>query len=158
MAIKVIDDCMNMTESYGEVCIRCNKCNRFGEQLYQLTCTKEQLLLIARCIEDISRFASGQPELHNTVVHMLAQTDGDCIMRDEANERLHQAKAALLPNLHEHSYLKYNSTPLIGNTYQIYREIYHRIAIDDNWNNVYSGSTLPSGDMGAIEVKKLQNK
>jgi hypothetical protein len=33
--------------------------------LYQITVNRRQLELIARCLEDISRFAAGQPELRN---------------------------------------------------------------------------------------------
>ena len=25
----VLDDCKNLKESYGEICVRCNKCGRF---------------------------------------------------------------------------------------------------------------------------------
>ena len=33
---------------------------------YQITLTEEQLMLMARCVEDCSRFAAGQTELGNT--------------------------------------------------------------------------------------------
>lgn len=46
---------------------------------------------------------------------------------------------------------------LIGNTYQIYRSILHQLAIDENWNNVYSNITLPSGDMGTIKVERVDD-
>lgn len=26
----VADDCKNLEDSYGEICVRCNKCGRFG--------------------------------------------------------------------------------------------------------------------------------
>ena len=28
----VTDDCKNLEESYGEICVRCNKCGRFDEE------------------------------------------------------------------------------------------------------------------------------
>lgn len=28
-----LDDCQNLDESYGEICVRCNKCGRFGPGL-----------------------------------------------------------------------------------------------------------------------------
>lgn len=46
---------------------------------------------------------------------------------------------------------------LIGNTYQIYRSILHQLAIDEDWNNVYSDITLPSGDMGTIKVERIDD-
>ena len=29
MSRRVVDDCQNLTESYGELCVYCNKCGRF---------------------------------------------------------------------------------------------------------------------------------
>lgn len=51
-----------------------------------------------------------------------------------------------------------NRKRLIGNTYQIYRSILHQLAIDENWNNVYSDITLPSGDMGTIKVERIDDE
>lgn len=28
----VTDDCKNLEESYGEICVRCNKCGRFDKE------------------------------------------------------------------------------------------------------------------------------
>jgi hypothetical protein len=28
----VTDDCKNLEESYGEICVKCNKCGRFDEE------------------------------------------------------------------------------------------------------------------------------
>jgi hypothetical protein len=28
----VTDDCKNLEESYGEICVQCNKCGRFDEE------------------------------------------------------------------------------------------------------------------------------
>lgn len=57
----------------------------------------------------------------------------------------------LFPDLGDYEHIGYdggskdkiNRKRLIGNTYQIYRSILHQLAIDENWNNVYSGITLP---------------
>ena len=32
ISIGVTDDCKNLEESYGEICVRCNKCGRFDEE------------------------------------------------------------------------------------------------------------------------------
>lgn len=29
--ISVLDECENLGESYGEICVRCNKCGRFKD-------------------------------------------------------------------------------------------------------------------------------
>ena len=31
ICIGCIDNCQNMMESYGEICVQCNKCGRFDE-------------------------------------------------------------------------------------------------------------------------------
>ena len=31
ISIGVTDDCKNLEESYGEICVRCNKCGRFDK-------------------------------------------------------------------------------------------------------------------------------
>ena len=32
ISIRVTYDCKNLEESYGEICVRCNKCGRFDEE------------------------------------------------------------------------------------------------------------------------------
>lgn len=71
----------------------------------------------------------------------------------------------LFPDLEDYEHIGYdggskdmiNRKRLIGNTYQIYRSILHQLAIDENWNNVYSDMTLPSGDMGMIKVERVDD-
>lgn len=120
------------------------------EKLYNLVVNEEQLRLIAMCVEDCSRFAAGQFGMSNTTAYGNAgsqyEFDTDAVREVE--------KMRLIPNLDSVSYLKYNSTPFVGNTYQIYREIYHYLAIKYNWDNVYSGCTLPSGTLGTIKVEE----
>jgi hypothetical protein len=61
----------------------------------------------------------------------------------------------MLPKMAKNESYGYNSTEFIGNTYQIYRTILHQIAIDNNWNNVYSSPALPSGTMGEVKISKI---
>lgn len=121
-----------------------------SKKLYNLVVNEEQLRLIARCVEDCSRFAAGQFGMSNTTVYANVGTpyefDADAVL-DIENIRL-------IPNLDRASYLSYNSTPFIGNTYQIYREILHNLAIKYDWDNVYSGCTLPSGNLGRIKIEE----
>jgi hypothetical protein len=120
------------------------------DKLYNLVVNEEQLRLIAMCVEDCSRFAAGQFGMSNTTSYANIGTpyefDTDSV-REIENMRL-------IPQLSRASYLKYNSTPFVGNTYQIYREIYHYLAIKYDWNNVYSGCTLPSGNLGTITIEE----
>lgn len=32
ISIGITDDCKNLEESYGEICVRCNKCGRFDKE------------------------------------------------------------------------------------------------------------------------------
>ena len=31
-----LDDCQNLESSYGEICVRCNKCGRFDKETKEL--------------------------------------------------------------------------------------------------------------------------
>lgn len=127
---------------------------------YQITLSEEQLSLIAQCLEDVSRFASGQWAMQNTIMMMvkdLADHDEQINRRDDAEELLRRAKRILLPELSDSSSKGYNGSEFIGNTYQIYRTILYTFAMDKGWNNVYSSPPLPSGTMGTIKIEKIFN-
>lgn len=124
---------------------------------YTIELSEEQMRLVANCLEDISRFAAGQWKLNFTLEEMLRGLPFDEQMqkRTEAEGLLRMTKKVLLPDRSDNSSLGYNGTDFIGNTYQIYRTILHQLAIDNDWNNVYSSSALPSGTMGTIKITKL---
>ena len=113
--------------------------------------------LIADCMDDVSRFASGQWQLRQTIEAMVEGLPFDEQMkrRNEAEELLRQAKRVLLPDFVDNQSYGYNSTEFIGNCYQISRTIMYRLAIDNDWNNVYSSPALPSGTMGTIKIEQI---
>ena len=39
---QVIKDCMNLKDSYGEICVRCNKCGRFDTTWKCVNCKLER--------------------------------------------------------------------------------------------------------------------
>jgi hypothetical protein len=125
---------------------------------YTIELSKEQMLLVAYCLEDVSRFASGQPNMDYTLQHMLKELPFDITMerRNHVRDLLELCKKILLPELSANESLGYNSTTFIGNTYQIYRSIIHQVAVDEDWHNVYSSPTLPSGNMGGIKITKVE--
>lgn len=141
-----------------------------GEQIlnenYQITVNREQLILIAKCIEDIGRFAAGQPELYNTITELTAY-DTDRSRLDEINEHLFSVKKLLYPELHPNASYGYNggegqtdrAKNLVGNAYQIYREMLRVLAEETKdktgHESVYCSDTLPSGNLGTIKVRKL---
>jgi hypothetical protein len=125
---------------------------------YKIELTEEQMLLVANCLEDISRFASGQWEMRFLIEEMLTGLDFYEAMerRKEAEDLLNKAKKVLLPDLSDNQSKNYNGTEFIGNVYQIYRTILHCIAVENNWDNVYSSPALESGTMGTVKIEKMK--
>lgn len=121
---------------------------------YKIELSESQMRLIANCLEDVSRFASGQRGMIHTIESMLVNLPFEEQMekRQEAQEFFRKAKTMLLPDLSDNAIKRYNGTDFIGNTYQIYRTILYKLAIDNDWNNVYSSPALPSGNLGTINV------
>ena len=124
---------------------------------YKIELSEAQMRLIANCLEDISRFASGQWEMGYTVGEMLRDLPFDerIKRRGEAEEFLKQAKKVLLPDYADDSSIYYNGTEFIGNTYQIYRTILYQLAKDNNLDTAYSFPSLPSGNLGTISIELI---
>lgn len=139
-----------------------------NKQLYKITLTREQLMLISQCVEDISRFAAGDIDLQHTTDTLINDMDGAETLgiRSFIINNSRAIRRRLFPDLGDYEHIGYdggskdkiNRKRLIGNTYQIYRSILHQLAIDENWNNVYSNITLPSGDMGTIKVERVDDE
>lgn len=138
-----------------------------NKQLYKITLTREQLMLISRCVEDISRYAAGDMDLQHTTETLINDMDRTETLgiRSFIVNNSRAIRRRLFPDLEDYEHIGYdggskdmiNRKRLIGNTYQIYRSILHQLAIDENWNNVYSDITLPSGDMGTIKVERIDD-
>jgi len=125
---------------------------------YKLTLSEDQLWVITKGLEDISRFASGQCEMQHTIDSILAGLpfNEKIRRRDDALRHLNEIKKILLPELNVNESLGYNGSDFIGNTYQIYRSILHQFAKDNNWNNVYSSPTLLSGNLGSVTIEIVE--
>lgn len=124
---------------------------------YRIELSEQQIRLISDCLEDVSRFASGQCEMRFTIEEMLRGLPFDEKMkrRNEAEALLKQVKRVLLPNYPDNASKGYDESEFIGNTYQIYRTILYQLAKDNNWNNVYSSPALPSGTLGTIKIEAI---
>jgi hypothetical protein len=125
---------------------------------YTLELSEEQLTLVARCLEDISRFASGQTELRYTTEEMVRGLghEESSIRLDAAQAYLRGVKTALFPQLSTNGYLSYNGTEFIGNVYQIYRTIRYKLNQDNNVQDVWSSPPLASGNLGRVKITKVE--
>ena len=126
-----------------------------GAGKYQLTVTEKQLGLIADCVEDCHRFAAGQFGMSNTVAFANSGTEYEFDMDAMHDVERFAAQRRLIPNISPASYLRYNATTWVGNTYQIWRGIRHYQTKERGIVNTYSSKTLPSGDQGSIQISKL---
>ena len=122
------------------------------EKKYRLTVSESQLRMIAACVEDISRFMSGQTELSNTT-SMLEDMH-------ETQDALKGAYPYVVPELclkYGHgAYYPWNGggcpkeyqRRFIASSYYLYREIKHFDAVHRGVDNVYRSETLRCEDSG----------
>lgn len=126
------------------------------DRKFQITVNEHQLRLIADCLEDISRFMSGQMELW----HATSNLDTYRQLAD----KLEELKPLVTPNLEQNASYGWTGgdcpnerqKKLIAETYYLYRTmLYHIHKNDDNWN-VYTSPALRCEDSGEeIEIKEI---
>ena len=131
------------------------------EKKWRIELTEHQLMLMAKCVEDCSRFISGQMELSNST---------SCLKHcRHLGEELHTLQPFVPPELGRGASYGWNggSCPndhqrkFIAETYYLYREIYHQVTLDKakdkdmDWN-VYLGETLTCNESGEpIKVERI---
>ena len=119
-------------------------------------------MLMAKCIEDCSRFIGGQMELSNSTA---------CLKHGRhLGEELSRLQPFVTPELgcgasygwSGGSCPDENQRKFIAETYYLYREIYHQITLEEakdkdmDWN-VYLGETLTCKDSGEpIKVERIE--
>ena len=132
------------------------------EKKWRIELTEHQLKLMAKCVEDCSRFISGQMELSNST---------SCLKHcRHLGEELHTLQPFVTPELGRGASYGWNggSCPndhqrkFIAETYYLYREIYHQVTLDKakdkdmDWN-VYLGETLTCNESGEpIKVERIE--
>ena len=132
------------------------------EKKWRIELTEHQLMLMAKCVEDCSRFISGQMELSNST---------SCLKHcRHLGEELHTLQPFVTPELGRGASYGWNggSCPndhqrkFIAETYYLYREIYHQVTLnkakdkDMDWN-VYLGETLTCNESGEpIKVERIE--
>lgn len=126
---------------------------------YQITCSQEQLMMIANTVEDWHRFLAGQCEMQNAT--MLLPTINGIGARDALDKFV---RPHIVPELGRGSYYKLDggSCPnehqrkAIAMSYGIYREILHFMAVQNNRDNVYSSKTMTCDEQGElIKIKQI---
>lgn len=127
---------------------------------YQITLTEEQLMLMARCVEDCSRFAAGQTGLVNTLLFI------DRYPRFELRRNLKDLQSLVTPDLGRGASYGWNGSncpnevqrKFIAQSYYLYREIYHQHNLAEGINNVYTSETLRCADSGeTIQIKVIDD-
>lgn len=126
---------------------------------YQITLTEEQLMLMAHCVEDCSRFAAGQTELYN----VLRSID----MYDlSLRKKLQDLQPLITPGLGRGASYDWSGSgcpneeqrKFIARSYHLYREIYHQHNLAEGIDNVYTSETLRCKDSGeSIQVKVIDD-
>lgn len=115
---------------------------------YQITLTKEQIMLIANCVEDCHRFACGETELWNTIASMNGH--------GELRAKMKELHDFAVPGLSANQYYGWagsgckdkNQKKFIAQTYAIYREILHKVVNE----GVYKSHTLTCEDNGGLPI------
>ena len=132
------------------------------EKKWRIELTEHQLMLMAKCIEDCSRFIGGQMELSNSTA---------CLKHGRhLGEELRTLQPFVTPELgcgasygwDGGSCPDENQRKFIAETYYLYREIYLQVTLEEakdkdmDWN-VYLGDTLTCKDSGEpIKVERIE--
>ena len=132
------------------------------EKKWRIELTEHQLMLMAKCVEDCSRFIGGQMELSNSTT---------CLKHGRhLGEELSRLQPFVTPELgcgasygwNGGSCPDENQRKFIAETYYLYREIYHQVTLDKakdkdmDWN-VYLGETLTCKDSGEpIKLERIE--
>ena len=133
------------------------------EKKWRIELTEHQLRLMAQCIEDCHRFIAGQTELINSTA---------CLIKHyrELSEELVRLQPLVTPllgrgasyGLDGSSCPDDNQRKFLAETYYLYREIYHKLTIEEATSkdiglNVYLGETLTCSESGEpIKVERIE--
>lgn len=126
---------------------------------YTIELNEHQLRLIADCLEDCHRFLCGQTELYHTTSALPLDT------AKYVRRELEPLYVEVAPNLYPGQSYDWcgngcdipSQRVTIAQSYYLYREIRHAIAIANGDKNVYEGPTLTCDDSGEpIKVRPVE--
>ena len=124
---------------------------------YTIEVNEHQLQLIANCIEDCSRFLSGQTEMWHTVSQLPNY--------HELTEKLKSVQKLVAPDLETGASYGWSGggceneiqSKLIAETYYLYRTMLYAIHKNDESWSVYTNPSLRCADSGEpIIVKEVK--
>lgn len=115
-------------------------------------------MLIANCLDDLHRFACGDTELMQTSLALDLSND--------SRRKLHDLHDIVTPELDRGQSYDWagngckneGQRKFIAQTYYLYREMLHQVALANKWNNVYSSPTLRCEDSTEKIIITLENK
>ena len=131
------------------------------EKKWRIELTEHQLRLMAQCVEDCHRFIGGQMELSNSTACLTRR-----LVLCEELSKLHPLVTPQLGRGASYGWNggscpNENQRKFLAETYYLYREIYHKMTIEDakhndiGWN-VYLGETLTCDESGEpIKVERI---
>ena len=126
------------------------------DRKFQVTVNEHQLRLISDCLEDISRFMSGQMELWHATSNLNTYR--------QLADKLEELKPLVTPNLEQNASYGWTGgdcpnerqKKLIAETYYLYRTMLYHLHKDDEHWNVYTSPALRCADSGEeIEIKEV---
>ena len=126
------------------------------DRKFQITVNEHQLRLIADCLEDISRFMSGQMELWHATSNLNTYR--------QLADKLEELKPLVTPNLEQNASYGWTGgdcpnerqKKLIAETYYLYRTMLYHLHKDDEYWNVYTSPALRCENSGEeIEIKEI---
>lgn len=130
-----------------------------GKKKFILEAEEEQLQMIANCVEDCHRFASGQTDMSNTTSHLYNF--------GEVRRFLKKAKELVVPKSVDfdcYDWTGYgcpnkHQKKFIARSYPIYRDIKRFFALRNKRDNVYSsGDTMRCAESGEPIMIKAKDE
>ena len=130
---------------------------------FTITCTEEQLRLIANAVEDWSRFLGGQCEMQYATQYVKPVEDYFKV-QEILRDQVHPFITPDLPRNASYGWNggncpNYHQRKAIAMSYGIYRQILHFFALQHGGNdwNVYRGETLTCPEQGGlIKIEPLK--
>lgn len=115
---------------------------------YTITLTEHQMMLIANCVEDISRFLAWRTELWNTTSVLDNSRDVRYRMAEMAKVVTPELDRGMNYDWTGNNCPNEHQKKMIAQTYYLYREMQHQYTLANGHKDVYSSETLRCEESG----------